>query len=74
MSLYSEEAYDDSVAYTFIQGTDHRRTGKLEKDLDNLFSLGVNIYQWDLANAKIWLLIIRTMLITQIFLTRKINN
>ena len=45
MSLYSEEAYDKSVAYTFIQGTDHRRTGKLEEDLDNLFSLGVNIYQ-----------------------------
>ena len=35
MSFYSEEAYDKSVVYTFIKGTDHRRTGKLEEDLAN---------------------------------------
>ena len=48
--LDSEEAYGKSIAYTFIHGTYNRRTGKLEEDLANQLSLGVNSYPCDLAN------------------------
>ena len=33
LKLNSEEAYDKFIAYTFIKGTGHRRTGKLEEIL-----------------------------------------
>ena len=32
VELDSEEAYDKFICYTFIQGTDHSRTDKLEED------------------------------------------
>ena len=74
VNLYSEEAYDKFVTYTFIQGTDHIRNGKLEEGLSNQFYLGVNSYLCDLSNAKILLFIIRTTLTTKTILERKINN
>ena len=46
-----EVAYDKFITYTFKQGTDHIRTGKLIEYLANQFYLGVNSYQWYLANA-----------------------
>ena len=51
MKFYSEESYEKFIAYTFIQGTDHSRTGKLEEDLANKFTLGVNSYTCDLSNV-----------------------
>ena len=51
MKLYSEEAYDNFIACKFIQVTDHIRIRKLEVDLANPFSLGVNNYLWYLSNA-----------------------
>ena len=47
----SEEAYEKFIVYTFIQGTNHSRTGKLEENLANQFDLGVNIYPCDLSNT-----------------------
>ena len=47
----SEESYYKFIAYTFIQGTDHRRKFKIKEDLYNQFSLCVNSYPCDLANA-----------------------
>ena len=48
----SEEAYDKLIAYKFIQGTDHNRTGKLEEYLANQFDIGVNSYQCNLSITK----------------------
>ena len=49
--LYSEEVYTKFVAYTFIQGTNHSRIGKIEDELANQFSIGVNNYPCNLENA-----------------------
>ena len=42
--LDSEEAQDKFIAYKFIKGTSHSRTGKSKEDLANQFALGVNSY------------------------------
>ena len=51
MKLDSEEAYEKFISYKFIQESDNSRTGKLEEDLANQFTIGVNSYPCDLANA-----------------------
>ena len=51
MKLYSEKSYRKLVAYTFIKGTDHRRTGRLKEDLYNELALGVNSYPCNLSNT-----------------------
>ena len=47
----SEQAYERFVAYTYIQGTDKNRSGKLEEDLANHYALGQDMYPTDLASA-----------------------
>ena len=51
LKLHSEETCKNFIGYTFIQGTDHIRTGKHKEDLSNQFDLGVNSYPCDLENA-----------------------
>ena len=47
----SEQAYERFVAYTYIQGTDKDRSGKLEEDLANHYALGQDMYPTDVASA-----------------------
>ena len=74
MKLDPEEAYENIIAYTFIQGTNCIRTGKIEEYLANLFALGVNSYPCDLASKTNMTIIIETMLTTQTVLERESNN
>ena len=46
-----EQAYERFVAYVLIQGTNHNRTSKLDKDLANQYALGENKYPDDMAKA-----------------------
>ena len=69
-----EEAYEKIIAYTFIQGTNRIRTGKIEEYLANWFALGVNSYPCDLSRKKNTTIIRETMLTTQTVLERESNN
>ena len=51
MKFDSELAHGKFIAFTFIEGTYQRRTGKLEEYLSKNFSLGFNRYQYNLENG-----------------------
>jgi len=48
---FCQEAYNQLLAYTFIQGADPKRSGDLVKDLSNQFALGTDNYPKTLASA-----------------------
>ena len=46
-----EEVYNRFITYMLIQGTNHNRTGKLDKDLANQYALGEDKYPDNMAEA-----------------------
>lgn len=48
---FEAQAYNQLLAYIFVQGADPKRSGDLLKELSNDFALGADKYPKDVATA-----------------------